>query len=77
MHHLAYENTDEFIGKQNRYSTLHHKKKSIIKAIVNPYWTFFKLFVLKKGFMDGWDGFVIAKLYAQYTFWKYIKYKYL
>jgi glycosyltransferase involved in cell wall biosynthesis len=73
MHHLAYENIDEFISKQNRYSTLHHKKKSIIKAIVNPYWTFFKLFVLKKGFMDGWDGFVIAKLYAQYTFWKYIK----
>jgi glycosyltransferase involved in cell wall biosynthesis len=73
MHHLAYENIDEFVSKQNRYSTLHHKKKSIIKAIVNPYWTFFKLFVLKKGFMDGWDGFVIAKLYAQYTFWKYIK----
>ena len=73
MIHLAYENIEEFIQKQNRYSSLNHKKKSIFKAIVNPYWTFFKLFILKKGFLDGWHGFIIAKLYAQYTFWKYIK----
>lgn len=73
MIHLAYENIDEFISKQNRYSTLNHKKKSILKAIINPYWTFFKLYILKQGFKDGWHGFVISKLYAQYTFWKYIK----
>jgi len=73
MIHLAYESIEEFIQKQNRYSSLNHKKKSIIKAIINPYWTFFKLFILKKGFLDGWHGYVISKLYAQYTFWKYIK----
>lgn len=73
MIHLAYDSLDEFIQKQNRYSSLNHKKKSLFKAIVNPYWTFFKLFILKKGFLDGWHGFVIAKLYSQYTFWKYIK----
>ena len=73
MIHLAYKNIEEFIKKQNRYSTLHHKKRNRMKAIFNPYWTFIKLFFLKKGFLDGWYGFVIAKLYAQYTFWKYIK----
>lgn len=73
MIHLAYDSIEEFIQKQNRYSSLNYKKKSIIKAILNPYWTFFKLFVLKKGFLDGWHGFIISKLYAQYTFWKYIK----
>ena len=73
MIHLAYESIDEFITKQNRYSTLNHKKKSLFKAIINPYWTFFKLYILKQGFKDGWHGFVISKLYAQYTFWKYIK----
>ncbi len=73
MIHLAYESIDEFITKQNRYSTLNHKKKSFFKAIINPYWTFFKLFILKQGFKDGWHGFVISKLYAQYTFWKYVK----
>lgn len=73
MLHLAYESIDEFINKQNRYSTLNHKKKSIFKAIFNPYWTFFKLFILKGGFRDGIAGFIISKLYAQYTFWKYVK----
>ncbi len=71
--HLAYNSIDAFIEKQNRYSTLHHKSKNKMKAMVNPAWTFFKLFILKKGFLDGWNGFVISKLYAQYTFWKYIK----
>lgn len=73
MIHLAYENIESFIEKQNRYSTLHHKKRNIIKAIFNPHWTFFKLFIIKKGFLDGWNGFIISKLYAQYTFWKYVK----
>jgi glycosyltransferase involved in cell wall biosynthesis len=73
MVHLAYASIDEFISKQNKYSTLHHKKKNMCKAIVNPTWTFFKLYILKKGFLDGWDGYIIAKLYAQYTFWKYVK----
>ena len=73
MIHLAYDSIEEFVQKQNRYSSLNHKKKSLFKAIVNPYWTFFKLFIIKKGFLDGCHGFIIAKLYAQYTFWKYIK----
>lgn len=73
MLHLAYDTIEEFIAKQNRYSSLNHKKRSLFKAIVNPYWTFFKIYFLKKGFLEGWHGFIIAKLYAQYTFWKYIK----
>lgn len=70
--HNAYENIDEFIAKQNRYSTL-GAKKNILKALFSPSWTFFKLYIIKGGFMEGWQGFVISKLYSQYTFWKYIK----
>lgn len=72
MLHFAYENIEEFITKQNQYSSL-SKKNRPIKAIFNPYWTFFKIYFLRLGFLEGWRGFVIAKLYAQYTFWKYIK----
>ena len=73
--HYAYDNIEQFITKQNRYSSLgaNLNKKNKIKAIFSPFWTFFKLFVLKLGFLDGWRGYVIAKLYSQYTFWKYIK----
>ena len=73
MIHLAYESVDEFINKQNTYSNLHPKQPSLSKALIRPFWTFFNLYILKKGFMEGWHGYVIARLYAQYTFWKYVK----
>jgi len=72
MIHLAYESIEEFITKQNRYSSIGAKNNKL-KAIFSPFWTFFKLYFIKLGFLDGWDGFVIAKLYSEYTFWKYIK----
>ncbi len=70
--HYAYKNISEFITKQNRYSNIGAKSNKF-KAIISPYWTFFKLYFLKLGFLDGWNGFVVSKLYAEYTFWKYIK----
>ena len=73
--HYAYDSIEQFIAKQNRYSSLGAKgaKSSKFKAILNPAWTFFKLFFLKGGWREGWRGYVIARLYAQYTFWKYVK----
>jgi len=70
--HYAYEDIAQFIEKQNRYSSM-NPKKSFFKAIIAPYWTFFRMYFLKCGFLDGIEGFIIAKLYSQYTFWKYIK----
>ena len=73
--HYAYESIEQFIAKQNRYSSLGAKgaKSSKFKAVLNPAWTFFKLFFLKGGWREGWRGYVIARLYSQYTFWKYVK----
>jgi len=71
MIHLAYESVDEFIFKQKKYSKLSNKKKNFVKAFFSPIWTFFKIFFIKLGFLDGWRGFIIAKVYAQYTYWKY------
>ena len=73
MTHMAYETIEEFIAKQNRYSSLNPKKRSLFKALLSPLWTFFKLYFIKRGFLDGKHGFIIAVLYSQYTFWKYIK----
>ena len=70
--HYAYESIEQFIAKQNRYSSM-GAKKNLFKALTSPAWTFFKLYVLKGGFKEGFAGYVIARLYAQYTFWKYIK----
>ena len=73
MIHLAYSNVDEFIEKQRYYAELSNKKKNIVKAVVSPCWKFFKIYFIKLGFLDGWHGFIIAKVYAKFTFWKYSK----
>lgn len=73
MIHLAYDHIDEFIYKQKMYAKLSNKKKNIFKAFLSPCWVFFKIYFIQLGFIEGRHGFVIAKGYAKYTFWKYIK----
>ena len=68
--HYAYENYEQFLAKQKRYASLNHRPNAL-KSIINPLWTFFKLYFLKGGFLEGQRGFLIAKGYAKYTFWKY------
>jgi glycosyltransferase involved in cell wall biosynthesis len=73
MLHLAFNTVSEFIDKQRKYAALSQKKKNLIKAFISPIWTFVKIYIFRLGFIEGWRGFVIAKVYAQYTFWKYYK----
>jgi len=73
MLHLAFDTVSEFTNKQRKYATLSQKKKNLIKAFISPIWTFLKIYIFRLGFVEGWRGFVIAKVYAQYTFWKYFK----
>lgn len=73
MIHLAYDSVDEFIEKQKKYALLSIKDKSLIRSLIAPCWTFVKLYFFRLGFIDGRHGFLIAKIYALYTFWKYSK----
>jgi glycosyltransferase involved in cell wall biosynthesis len=73
MIHLAFDTVEEFSNKQKKYATLSQKKKNLIKAFISPIWTFLKIYIFRLGFIEGWRGFIIAKVYAQYTFWKYYR----
>jgi glycosyltransferase involved in cell wall biosynthesis len=73
MIHLAYESESDFLAKQKKYAALSSKKKNLFKALLNPFWTFINLYVIKYGFLDGTHGFKIALIYAKYTYWKYIR----
>ena len=73
MIHLAFDTVSEFTDKQKKYAELSQKNRNLFKAFISPIWTFFKIYVIRLGFIEGWRGFVIAKVYAQYTFWKYYK----
>jgi glycosyltransferase involved in cell wall biosynthesis len=73
MLHNAYNTITEFVLKQQKYAQLSIKKPNKLKMIFSPIWTFIKIYILKLGFLSGWQGFIIAKVYSQYTFWKYNK----
>ncbi len=78
--HYTYRDTEDFLERMNRYSTTGAKelRREGRRArpwdlLVRPPWTFFRMYVLKRGFLDGATGFRLAVLYAMYTFAKYAK----
>lgn len=80
--HYTYYSLDDFIKKMQIYASLSaeeifkftlSKKKIILKMIFSPFFTFFKMFFLRLGFLDGLRGFILAFLYSCYSFLKYAK----
>jgi len=72
MLHFACDTVGQFVAKASSYATL-AKKDNFFKALFRPPWMFFKIYFLRLGILDGKPGFVIAAVYSQYTFWKYVR----
>lgn len=75
---VPFRNFEEVVKKANRYSTLGalklaDRRVSMGQAVAHGMWSFIKHFVFKKGFLDGWPGFVIALGNFEGTFYRYAK----
>ncbi len=77
---IPFKNLDEVMHKSNRYSTLgalkldgRGKKASFSRALLHGVWSFLKHYIIKRGFLDGWPGFVIALGNFEGTFYRYAK----
>ncbi len=77
---VPFKNFSEVIEKENRYSSLgvarlesKGQTGSFGKALGHGLWSFFKHYILKRGFLDGWAGFVIAFFNFHGTFYRYAK----
>jgi glycosyltransferase involved in cell wall biosynthesis len=80
MEHYTYRTVSDYIRKMDTYSTLsaeelrkRGKGSGFLTLIFRPIFTFFKMFFIRFGFMDGLYGFILAVLYGHYTFHKYLK----
>ena len=49
------------------------EKPSYFKMVINPAWAFIKGYLLKLGFLDGAEGFRIARFTAKQSYLKYVK----
>jgi len=73
-----FRNLQELIEKMNRYSSLGtpkiaNKRVTMASALGHGIWSFIKHYVFKRGFLDGWAGFVIAFGNFEGTFYRYAK----
>jgi glycosyltransferase involved in cell wall biosynthesis len=82
--HDSFQNLDQVLHKLNQYSregalNLHRKGRtsSLGKAIGHGLWAFFRTYVLKHGFLDGREGFILAVSNAEGTYYRYLKLMYL
>lgn len=49
-----------------------NKKHYVFNISIKPIFAFVKAFIIKRGFLDGWMGFKLAKENMRYTYLKYI-----
>ena len=78
---FPFDDLNHYLRKMDRYTSLMAKRMvkegrrfSPIQLVVRPAFTFFKRYFLRGGFRDGFQGFLMAKLYSCYTFEKYAKF---
>lgn len=80
LHHYSYRNIDDHLQRINRFTSISSQelKKAggrwhLSDALLRPAVRFFRSYVLKRGFMDGFAGFHVAVTAAVYVFLKYAK----
>ncbi len=78
--HYPYNNLETLIAKVNRYSTdgaamMYDKgrKTGIAGIIVHSVWTFVRIYIVRRGFLDGPEGFILAAVGAAGSFFRYSK----
>jgi glycosyltransferase involved in cell wall biosynthesis len=77
---VPFQNLEQLLHKMQRYSTLGARKLerkgkpvSMATALGHGLWAFFRIYVIKRGFLDGWAGFVLALGNFEGTFYRYAK----
>ena len=78
--HEAITDLDQMLVKMNMYSTsaAHMKlregrKASLFTALLHGGWAFFRTYVLRLGFLDGREGFMLAVANAEGSYYRYLK----
>jgi glycosyltransferase involved in cell wall biosynthesis len=75
--HDGYEDYHDLMTKATQYAKIfalenrHKKSSTVFKVIYKSIFTFFRNYIIKYGFMSGFDGLVISFTNTWYTFFKY------
>lgn len=82
--HYSFGSVEEHISKINHYTNIEaqqalktEKELNYFSWIFGPFFKFFKIYFIHKGFLDGFHGFLIASFSSYSKFIKYAKIKQL
>jgi len=79
LNHYSYDSISQLIQKMNHYTTLFaqenrfRKSSSPAKSYLKWAFSFFRNYILQRGFLYGYEGFAISFTNANSSFYKYIK----
>jgi len=71
LDHFPYRSLGEHLATIDRYSATDARHGSWLDILVRPPWHFFRGYVLRRGFLDGVPGLMVAALGAMYTLLKW------
>lgn len=82
--HYSYRSLDQLLDKVNHYSregalARHERGKQagLGTAIGHGLWAFVRTYLLRRGFLDGAEGFIVAVSNAEASYYRYLKLMYL
>ena len=80
IRHYTYRSLSDYLRRLETYTTLaaqdyreKGREASLLKVLGNPAGTFIKGYLLKRGFLDGTPGLMVALMGAVSVFFKYAK----
>lgn len=80
LEHYTFRDTREYASKMVHSAMItaqkYHskgKKVTVAKLVLAPFFSFFKTYFIKLGFLDGYKGWLIAVTTSYYTFIKYAR----
>jgi glycosyltransferase involved in cell wall biosynthesis len=79
LHHTM-PSLEDALDKMNRYSSGRAEDKvatgqqgGLAAGLVHGLWAFLRSYLVRRGFLDGAAGFMVAAYVAQGTYWRYLK----
>jgi len=80
LQHEAVRSLEQILEKINAYSSAGAenmwragRRGSLATALWRACWAFFRTYVLRAGFLDGREGFMLAVCDAEVTYYRYVK----
>lgn len=76
--HRSMDNLNHHVRKMVEYSDIFARQQAgrkigVFELAVRPWWRFVRSYLLRRGFLAGWQGYAVARLAAQEVFLRYAK----